>query len=60
MAGARVTPKAVRIGYFSQDQLDELSEGDSVLDHVRRLLPPDTPPAKVRRRRRHGLLCREG
>ena len=48
MAGKRVTPKAVRIGYFSQDQLDELSEGDSVLDHVRRLLPPDTPPAKVR------------
>ena len=48
MGGKRVTPKAVRIGYFSQDQLDELSEGDSVLDHVRRLLPPDTPPAKVR------------
>jgi len=48
MAGKRVTPKAVRIGYFSQDQLDELTEGDTVLDHVRRLLPPEMPPAKVR------------
>jgi len=48
MAGKRVTPKAVRIGYFSQDQLDELTEGDTVLDHVRRLLPNDTTPAKVR------------
>ena len=50
MDGSRVTPKAVRIGYFSQDQLDELTEGDTVLDHVRRALPLDTPQAKVRAR----------
>ena len=48
MAGRRVTPKAVRIGYFSQDQLDELTPGENVLDHIRAILPPDTPPAKVR------------
>lgn len=50
MAGARVAPRAVRIGYFSQDQLDELSVGDTVLDHVRRALPQDTPIAKQRAR----------
>jgi ATP-binding cassette subfamily F protein 3 len=61
MAGQARSRKAVRIGYFSQDQLDELSEGDSVLDHVRRLLPPDTPPAKVRAARGcHGLLAEKG
>ena len=48
LGGERVVPKAVRIGYFSQDQLDELSEGDSVLLHVQRIMPPGTPPAKVR------------
>jgi len=48
LGGERIVPKAVRIGYFSQDQLDELSEGDSVLLHVQRIMPPGTPPAKVR------------
>lgn len=48
MEGKRVTPKAVRIGYFSQDQLDELTVGETVLDHVRRVMPLDTPHAKVR------------
>ncbi|WP_290497888.1 ABC-F family ATP-binding cassette domain-containing protein [Hyphomonas sp. UBA4494] len=48
IGGDRVVPKAVRIGYFSQDQLDELSEGDSVLMHVQRIMPPGTPPARVR------------
>jgi len=48
IGGDRVVPKAVRIGYFSQDQLDELSEGDSVLMHVQRIMPPGTPQAKVR------------
>ncbi|HBF89796.1 MAG TPA: energy-dependent translational throttle protein EttA, partial [Hyphomonas atlantica] len=48
LGGERVVPKAVRIGYFSQDQLDELSEGDSVLLHVQRIMPPGTTPAKVR------------
>lgn len=48
MGGKRVTPKAVTIGYFSQDQMDELTQGETVLDHVRRALPKDTPPPKVR------------
>ena len=41
-------PKAVRIGYFSQDQLDELTAGDTLLEHVMRALPQGTPPAKQR------------
>jgi ATP-binding cassette subfamily F protein 3 len=48
MTGTRKAPKAIRIGYFSQDQLDELSEGDSVLNHVMRALPKDTPESKIR------------
>ncbi len=48
ISGARKTNKALRIGYFSQDQLDELTFGDTVLDHVRRALPADTPIAKQR------------
>lgn len=48
MTGERVTHSKVRIGYFSQDQLDELTLGDTVLDHVRRALPKDAPIAKQR------------
>lgn len=48
MQGTRKAPRAVRIGYFSQDQLDELTMGQTVLDHVRRALPTETPQAKVR------------
>lgn len=48
MAGKRLAPKAVRIGYFSQDQLDELTTGDTLLEHVMRGLPHGTPPAKQR------------
>ncbi|MBK8197170.1 MAG: ABC-F family ATP-binding cassette domain-containing protein [Acidobacteria bacterium] len=48
MAGRRLAPKAVRIGYFSQDQLDELTAGDTLLEHVMRALPQGTPPAKQR------------
>jgi ATP-binding cassette, subfamily F, member 3 len=39
LAGGRRAAKALRIGYFSQDQLDELRAGENVLDHVRDLLP---------------------
>jgi ATP-binding cassette subfamily F protein 3 len=39
LKGARVASREARIGYFSQDQLDQLIAGDSVLDHVRRLDP---------------------
>jgi ATP-binding cassette subfamily F protein 3 len=48
MSGKRLAPKAVRIGYFSQDQLDELTAGDTLLEHVMRALPQGTPPAKQR------------
>jgi ATP-binding cassette subfamily F protein 3 len=48
MSGKRIAPKAVRIGYFSQDQLDELTAGDTLLEHVMRALPQGTPPAKQR------------
>jgi ATP-binding cassette subfamily F protein 3 len=48
MSGKRLAPKAVRIGYFSQDQLDELTAGDTLLQHVMRALPKDTPPPKQR------------
>lgn len=48
MAGRRKAPKAIRIGYFSQDQMDELTIGDTVLDHVRLALPGDTSVAKQR------------
>lgn len=48
MDGKRVVPKAVRIGYFSQDQMDELTLGETVLDHVRRALPRDTSIARQR------------
>jgi ATP-binding cassette, subfamily F, member 3 len=48
MDGARVTHSKVRIGYFSQDQLDELTPGETVLDHVRHAMPRETPVAKQR------------
>ena len=48
MQGKRKVPKAVRIGYFSQDQLDELTAGQTVLEHVMHALPTGTPIAKQR------------
>ena len=48
MDGKRVVPKAVTIGYFSQDQMDELTLGETVLDHVRRALPRETSIARQR------------
>ena len=48
LAGKRRMPKKVEIGYFSQDQLDELTLGDTVLEHVMRALPANTPVAKQR------------
>lgn len=40
--GNRVAAPKVNVGYFSQDQLDELSAGDNALDHVRRMRPAAT------------------
>ncbi|MEM6627941.1 MAG: ABC-F family ATP-binding cassette domain-containing protein [Pseudomonadota bacterium] len=48
LAGDRSASKAIRIGYFSQDQMDELTLGETVLDHVRKALPKETPVAKQR------------
>lgn len=48
MGGDRAAPRNIRIGYFSQDQMDELVAGETVLDHVRAALPLDTPIAKQR------------
>lgn len=43
LKGERRSSKAVKIGYFSQDQLDELHVGETPLDHVRDLEPKMTP-----------------
>jgi ATP-binding cassette, subfamily F, member 3 len=39
LSGRRTASKQVKIGYFSQDQLDELRQGETVLEHVRDLVP---------------------
>lgn len=39
LSGKRRASGAVRVGYFSQDQLDELHAGETALDHVRALAP---------------------
>ena len=39
LQGVRRASKNLRIGYFSQDQLDELRAGETVLDHVKDLIP---------------------
>jgi len=48
MAGECHAPRSIRIGYFSQDQLDELTPGDTVLEHIFRALPRETPVSKQR------------
>ncbi|MEE2879158.1 MAG: ABC-F family ATP-binding cassette domain-containing protein [Pseudomonadota bacterium] len=42
LEGNRVAASKVEIGYFSQDQLDELSAGQNAIDHVRRMRPNAT------------------
>ncbi|MEZ5936830.1 MAG: ABC-F family ATP-binding cassette domain-containing protein [Hyphomonadaceae bacterium] len=39
LAGTRRAAKALKVGYFSQDQLDELRAGETVLQHVQVLVP---------------------
>ena len=48
LSGERVAPRALRIGYFSQDQMDELRPGENVLDHIRDALPEGALPSKQR------------
>jgi len=47
LAGQRVASGKAVMGYFSQDQLDELREGETVGQHVRDLAPDWAPP-KIR------------
>jgi ATP-binding cassette subfamily F protein 3 len=47
LSGKRVASSKAVMGYFSQDQLDELREGETVLEHVRDL-EPDWAPPKLR------------
>jgi ATP-binding cassette subfamily F protein 3 len=44
LSGKRVASSKAVMGYFSQDQLDELREGETVLEHVRELEPAWAPP----------------
>ncbi len=48
MSGARKASPSLTIGYFSQDQLDELTAGETVLDHVAQKLPKDAGQSKAR------------
>ncbi len=48
MSGQRKCSPTLKIGYFSQDQLDELTAGETVLDHVSQKLPKGTPQSKAR------------
>ncbi|MBY0564371.1 MAG: ATP-binding cassette domain-containing protein [Hyphomonadaceae bacterium] len=47
LSGRRVASSKAVMGYFSQDQLDELRAGETVLEHVRDL-EPDWAPPKLR------------
>ena len=47
LTGTRIASSKLRIGYFSQDQLDELQAGESVLEHVQ-ALAPEMGQAKAR------------
>ncbi len=48
MTGNRKASSSLKIGYFSQDQLDELTEGETVLDHVTHALPKGTASSQAR------------
>jgi len=48
MEGNRKASSSLKIGYFSQDQLDELTAGETVLDHVTQKLPKGTPQHQAR------------
>lgn len=48
MGGERKASPSLQIGYFSQDQLDELTEGETVLDHVTQKLPKGTSQSAAR------------
>jgi ATP-binding cassette subfamily F protein 3 len=45
LQGLRRASRNLRVGYFSQDQLDELRAGENVLEHVKDLIPNATQAA---------------
>jgi len=47
LVGSLRTSSRLKIGYFAQHQLDELTLGETPLEHIRRLRPA-LPPAKLR------------
>ena len=49
MAGVRRGDRRMRIGFFAQHQLDELTPGESPYDHIRELMP-DATQSQVRGR----------
>ncbi len=49
MRGTVTRAATLKVGYFAQHQLEELTPDNSPYDHVRRLMP-DAPEAKVRTR----------
>ena len=48
MDGDCVSARSLRVGYFSQDQMDELIAGHTVLDHIAAAMPRGTPVMKQR------------
>ena len=42
MSGEMAKSSKLRVGFFAQHQLDELSEGESALQHIMRLRPDET------------------
>ncbi len=57
LQGLRRASKNLRVGYFSQDQLDELRAGENVLEHVKDLIPNARAGAGPRARRPVRLRC---
>ena len=42
-AGSLTAPPKLRIGFFAQHQLDELTEGETPIQHIQRLRPEEKP-----------------
>lgn len=47
MAGQELRARKLKVGYFAQHQMDELSSEDSAFDHLRRAYP-DLPDSQLR------------
>src|SRR5690606_9504442 len=56
MEGAVARSSKLRVGYFAQHQVDELSLDETPLDHVRRLRPDEAPPRLRARLAGFGLM----